>query len=156
LIGHSAGLLGSLSASNADRRRAVSASYYALFNAITLSAANRVGADVPEALRHALRRTFGHSELLKVCRMHLSKQTSSRIAMTTAEEQLRQICDGFISLIAAREDADYDLMKTVSRVEAVDMLEIALKCVRMWISVETAPEGAAFLTTLYLQGRRRG
>ena len=157
LLAHAVTLLANANATEADLRRAVSASYYALFNALTASAADAVGRNVPDPMRHQLRRTFGHGEVLKVCSAYINDNAKGgQLPARPVSPELLRVCNGFKELIEARENADYDLSKVVSHANAIAYVDLATDCVFLWDRILGSTEAATFVATLYLMGRRRG
>ena len=157
LIQHAARLLMAPASDEADRRRAVSAAYYAVFNALTIAAAEAMGPDVPPELKNRIRRTFGHTEILKVCKTYLSSgpHIYDFVAQPVGQE-LVEVCEGFRDLIDAREKADYDLSSGGVPKDAAATLRRSVRCVGLWQSIQGTPEAQTFVATLLLYGRRRG
>ncbi len=145
-------------ADEADWRRAISASYYAVFNALTLSASGRE--DAPAALRHRLRRTFGHSEVAKVCSAYIKTGIGAQGGYEFIDRpspELVSVAKCFVELRDNRERADYDLAASITKEDAISAVVLAVYCLGKWNQhVATTPEGVAFSSTLQLFGRRRG
>lgn len=153
-------LFAQIPAPDVCKRRAVSAAYYALFNALTSSAADASGKDAPEALRHKLRRTFGHNEVKKVCAAYTAVDINTLRAYSFLDrpvsDELTFIAKGFVNLLDQRERADYDLLDELTLSEAASHVRIATQCVDLWDLIKDGIEAQTFLVVLLLMGRRRG
>ena len=158
LLAHAVELLAKPHCTEADRRRAISAAYYALFNALSVAAAETVAHRASAQLRNQVRRSFGHGEIKKACLAYLGSHSPSTPQQSghMVSRDIFDVCLGFKGLHLAREDADYDLSQAATQTEAVEFLELAFVSVELWDGVQGTEEAASFIATLYLMGRRRG
>ena len=129
-------------------RRAVSASYYAVFHALTRAGALLFMGD--EASRERLARSFDHSSLGSAAR-DIERQQSPLpdarlIALAAALRRLRE----------ARERADYDLATTITWDDADELLGEALSAFDLIHQLKSHPEMAHFLLAPLIQRRKRG
>ena len=96
----------------ASLRRAVSASYYALFHLLNGSAAATIAPNVTDEVNHRIQRWFDHSEMKKICGRFLAVQLSNPLLSligSNASPELQIVARTFIELQDARHNADYDL-----------------------------------------------
>lgn len=146
-----------------DRRRSVSAAYYALFHTLTDDASARIAASAVPALQARVVRAFDHALMRKVC--HLFRQgefTRSPILETLValpvEPDLILVAEAFTALQDGRHAADYDLTAEFPPIEAGRLLTYAVEARDAWLRIRDTPNAAVFLTALLLHERwnRRG
>jgi hypothetical protein len=65
--------------------------------------------------------------------------------------KLRSIADAFIALQQARHEADYDVTKRWTRLEALEHISLTEQAFRDWAVVRSIPEADAFLVALLAQ-----
>ncbi len=70
--------------------------------------------------------------------------------------ELVEVCEGFKTLIDARERADYDLSRSGAPEDAVATIRLGMRCLGLWMGIQGTPETQTFLATVLLYGRRRG
>ena len=148
----------------ADLRRAVSASYYALFHLLIAAATDCVGQSASTAVRFRMMRAFGHREMRKVCEQ-FERVTASAVpklldglVAAPLHPDLTYVSGAFSALQDARHLADYDLELPVTDLYAAAMFKSAQRCLAVWPSIQALPETTTFLTALLLADRwtRRG
>ena len=114
----------------ADLRAAVSASYYALFHALTAAASQRVaGTTGSPQLLGAVAHSFQPRQMLEaseeVARPTLRKKYTPLFAGCTRSDALRDVASAFVVLQARRHAADYGLEGWYRREEAADTIDLA-------------------------------
>jgi len=139
----------------ASLRRAVSAAYYALFHLLASEATNRLitGPD-RDALRAVLRRAFDHSAMKEACKEivkpnagKLNKGMSGHVVPVA----LKQVAEAFVDLQQARHEADYDVSRTFTRAEALDMVDLAEQAFIDWQTIRRTIPADVFLAALLAQ-----
>jgi hypothetical protein len=138
----------------ASLRRAVSASYCALFHFLSAEGA-RLSAPVrPGGLRAQVRRAFVHADMKSLCR-----QFAGRTALS---EHLRVLVSlpldpGLISLAAtfvnqqnARHVTGYDVGRSFSRFQVLDLISDVQTTFDDWPRIRASPNVVVFLTALLL------
>ncbi|MBX3183268.1 MAG: hypothetical protein KIT72_04125 [Polyangiaceae bacterium] len=139
----------------ASLRRSVSSAYYAVFH-LLIDAASRFvvrGGD-RVSLRHAVARTFDHGEMkfaantFKGGALPHALQDAVKGPIST---ELKRLSEGFIELQQARHEADYNLSRTFTRDEALDLLRTAAQAFDDWQVVANTQAGDAFLVALLLR-----
>ena len=144
-------------------RRALSASYYAVFHALT-SAGARMVAPNSDVLRNQVARAFNHGAMRKVCDAYVrspGKPFTAPLAQlnpSAPDQRLIQVADAFGHLQDARHAADYDLASAVNLADAARLLAAADLALSNFKGVQSAPDTEVFLTALLLADRwtRRG
>lgn len=137
-------------------RRAVSTAYYALFHLLVdestrllVSGKNR------DALRGALARSYSHNAMKKAAQGFAGGTVHHTYAQTLGGRRvppkLRSIADAFIALQQARHEADYDVTKRWTRLEALEHISLTEQAFRDWAVVRSIPEADAFLVALLAQ-----
>jgi hypothetical protein len=122
-------------------RRAISATYYGLFHLLLEEAAKRLvtAAD----LRCLVSRAFAHNEMLKAAKCFASGGSLPvhvAAAFTgSIPAEIQQIARAFVDLQQARHDADYNLLKSFTRQEALDHLTTAQSAFTAWSTVKARP-----------------
>jgi hypothetical protein len=139
----------------ADLRRAVSTSYYALFHLLTHEATLRLVA-VP-ALRPRFARSFDHRIMRLVCDEYVKLTLNSNgLRQTSAgqivPQQIWDIASAFLLLQDARHKADYDT--SVSLTHGVADIEVlrAEAAFLDWAAVQADPATDVFLAELLCRG----
>ncbi len=137
----------------ASLRRAVSAAYYSLFHLLTEDAVNRWIADTPDRrlLRARLRRAFGHSDMDKACK-EMVKQGVGKLkpALGTAAlpVELVRVAQAFVQLQQVRHDADYNLSKSFTRQEALDLIDLCDEAHTEWKTIRKSAAADVFCAAL--------
>ena len=157
LLRHSLILLDSKDAgeglTEVNLRRAISASYYALFHQINQGAAALLAPNVPLATNHRIQRWFDHGEMKRVCgRFKASKldQPLLDLVGTAASSKLQAVARNFVLLQEARHSADYDLSYSVTAPEAFKYLRLSIEAMEAWDSIQTSAEANIFILSLLL------
>jgi hypothetical protein len=143
----------------ASLRRAISASYYSLFHLLLAEAAKRVVSDAN--LRRLVSRAFSHTEMYRAARCFASGGSlPAQVAAAFSGSiplELRQVAEAFVDLQQARHDADYNLLKSFARQEALDHVATAQGASTAWNTVKArASDKVAvelFLSSLLLWER---
>ena len=146
----------------ADIRRAISASYYAVFHLLTLDAAACVSPG-NRILQSRLRRAAQHRDMRKVCDTIASagpqgpKLLAGVIEPPIAPE-LSAVAGAFATLQDARHAADYDLDTEPSFALARASRDLGCTVFKDWQHIRNQPNTQAFLVALLLADRwsRRG
>jgi len=115
-----------------DLRRAVSASYYALFHLLTTEAAQNWK---HQSQRNRFARMFDHGRM-KSC----SSKVSARPIPTDPVEvlvaaDLKRVADSFVTLQQARHTADYDNSKVWSRTQVYETIVQAQDAMTAWMVI---------------------
>lgn len=164
LIRHAARLILSPTADEADRRRAVSGAYYALFSALTESGSDLFGVGANATLRTLIARSFEHRSMRKVCEAYKAPTTQnfakvySPMLPPSPDPRLFAVAEAFCRLQEARQAADYDMQAVISPSDARGNVRAAVKALGDWQAISATPEARVFLTALLLADRltRRG
>ena len=163
LICHALRLALSSKADEADLRRAVSAAYYGLFNAITKAGADLLAGSSP-ALHTLIARSFEHRAARRVCEVFRTPASQPFLRLygpllpQGPDARLHLVADAFCRLQEARQTADYDIAAPFSTSDARADVQAATKAVADWAAIQHTPEAHVFLTALLLADRwtRRG
>jgi uncharacterized protein (UPF0332 family) len=138
----------------ASLRRAVSATYYAVFHLLIDDAALKLVPNLPTSLRSQVRRAFAHGEMRNACEQFTkSSQVFSRLLAQPIESELQAIAEAFVELQLQRHLADYDLNQTFNRIEVLDLIGLAKSAMAGWSKVRNLPNANVFLTALLLGSR---
>ena len=137
----------------ASLRRAVSASYYALFHLLVDEASRRlVGGANRVALRTCLGRAFSHGTMKKVARQFAASAVSERLRPglngQPVQEELVRVANAFVDLQQHRHEADYDLGRRFTRVETLSIATDANCAFADWQLVRGSPQADTFLVGL--------
>lgn len=143
----------------ANLRRAVSSSYYALFHFLSEEATRLfVGSRPQDRMRRDLaRRAVAHTRLKDVCQEFL-KPTPRKLlqiywipAGIPGNHALETICNNLIILQDLRHTADYDFSTTISRSEALDACDKAKEAMDAWNKIKaTQPDAVALFSMCVL------
>ena len=144
-------------------RRAISAAYYALFHALTEVGASLSGTTSVE-LQNQIRRAYNHGTMRSVCEVYSRARTRpfpsphDLLLRAPIDPRIHDIAAVFLELQEARNQADYDLLSTVSVRDTDHLITVARRAVRDLRVIESLPETSVFLTALLLADRwtRRG
>ena len=145
----------------ASLRRAVSASYYALFHLLVDEATRRMIAGRDRAaLRHCLARAFGHAPMRKVAQQFsensLSPKLDPGLDGQPLQPELVRVASAFLDLQEARHEADYDTAHRFTRREVLDLVDRAERAFADWSRVRRSIQADTFLTGLLAFGSMRG
>lgn len=144
-------------------RRAISASYYALFHTLTAAGAEVIAPANP-VLQSQVARAFAHSSMRKVCDAYVRSPGQpfppalAQLNPGTPNSRLVNVVTTFASLQEARHLADYDLMSRVDYPSTVRPVGAADSAISNFTAIQTLPETQVFLIALLLADRwtRRG
>src|SRR5689334_17096903 len=102
----------------ASLRRAVSASYYALFHLLIHEATRMlISGGSLDSLRTLVARAFVHTTMNEACRAFAATQLPPAVAAVVSGPvpgDLREVAQAFVDLQEARYEADYDLAHRIS------------------------------------------
>lgn len=156
LLGHASRLLAAPAVSDVDCRRAVSASYYAVFHLISADAAEQASPQEPEGLRGRCQRVLEHRAMKNAMAGFRTpdsvKRLSDEIAVPcTFSPDLAMIARDFADLQDQRHLADYDAVDAEDQVGlswASDSFNMAKMIFEAWARVKSTNEARLFLATL--------
>jgi uncharacterized protein (UPF0332 family) len=137
----------------ASLRRAISASYYALFHLLVDEATRRMFAGNDRAaLRGCLARAFVHADMKRVAQQFSAGAVSPKLEPAlngqVPQPELVQIAETFVDLQQARHEADYDTMRRFTRQDVVDLVDRAERAFHDWRTVRRSVQADVFLAGL--------
>ena len=139
----------------ASVRRSVSASYYALFHLLLDAAARRlVSGNDRQPLRHVLRRAFSHASMKKTSAGFTSGAGGVAEALRPGlnnlqlQPELMRVAETFQDLQDRRHEADYDLSRSFTRLEALEIYYRAQRAFDDWSTVAGTPQADTFVVGL--------
>ena len=139
----------------ASLRRSVSASYYAVFHLLLDAATRRlVSGNNRAPLRHALRRAFTHSSMKATAVQFtggaggVSDKLEPGLNNLPLQPELKRVAATFRDLQERRHEADYDLSRSFSRLEALNLFHRAHRSFADWRTVSGTPQADTFLVGL--------
>ena len=137
----------------ASLRRAVSASYYALFHLLVDEASRRlVGGANRASLRTSLGRAFNHGAMRTVAKQFAARAVSPRLDPglngQPLQDELVRVASAFVDLQQHRHEADYDLRRRFTRVETLSIISDARGAFADWQLVRGSPQADTFLVGL--------
>jgi uncharacterized protein (UPF0332 family) len=145
----------------ASLRRSVSSAYYALFHLLVAEGAHLLSPANPAALKILIGRAFNHGQMREVCAGFVegnAKPNSKRIPPATKavlslplESELVKVLEAFVDLQEARHEADYDLAKVWTRLDAVNHVQTAHQAFIDWAKVRKTQNASVFTAALLLQ-----
>jgi hypothetical protein len=138
----------------ASLRRAVSAAYYALFHALAADGARKLTPAQPTVLRPQVRRAYVHANMKEVCQQFRHPRLPdalTRLFPDPIEPELRTVAEAFVALQDARHQADYDFAMSLTRVDALQKVELARSAMRSWQAIRSNQNATVFLAALLLQ-----
>ena len=144
----------------ASLRRAVSASYYALFHLLVDEATKRMFPGRERvSLRHSLARAFLHSNMANVARQFSNDNVSPKLLPgldgQAVQPELIGVAKAFVDLQQARHEADYDTARRFTRREVLDLIEEAAQAFENWRRVRKTIQADTFLAGLLAFGNMR-
>lgn len=144
----------------ASLRRAVSASYYALFHLLVDDATRLMLAGRDRtALRHCLARAFGHAAMRQVAQQFSNDSVSPKLSPgldgRALQPELLRVAGALVELQEARHKADYDTARRFTRREVLDFVERAEQAFADWHGVRGSIQADTFLTGLLAFGNMR-
>jgi hypothetical protein len=138
---------------NVKLRRAVSASYYALFHQLNADAVAQIAPNVPEPINHLIQRWFDHGEMKKICgRFSAATLTQPLLGLVgpSVSVKMQNVARSFIVLQDARHKADYDLSYSLTLKETRQYAGVALRALGDWNQVKQTAEGNIFILSLLM------
>lgn len=137
----------------ASLRRAVSATYYALFHMLVQDAVRRLmGGKDRLAIRNCLSRAFDHGTMKQVSQQfadgNLSPKLSPGLNGEPLQDELRRVARAFVSLQQYRHEADYNMERSFTRLEVLRVVSRAHAAFSDWRSVRGSIQADTFLVGL--------
>jgi hypothetical protein len=156
LLVHAARVVAAPNATDADYRRAVSASYYAAFHLMAAAVAEQVSPQEPDGLRGRCQRALEHRAMKNAMTKFLTpdsvKRLSEEVAVACAYSPgLAMIAGLFEDLQDERHLADYDVVDAEEKVGlswASESLDKAKLLFDTWSCVQSTEEAKLFLATI--------
>jgi uncharacterized protein (UPF0332 family) len=137
----------------ASLRRAVSAAYYALFH-LLISESSRllIAKQNLKELRTVVSRAFVHEEMKKASQAFAFGllPTALKTIVGVIPSTLKQIADTFVELQEARYEADYDVGKTFTRSEVLELVRRAEDAFQIWSTIRGDKSSDVYLASLLL------
>ncbi len=145
----------------ASLRRAVSAAYYAVFHLLASGAVTAwLRGQRAKPFRPVLMRAFRHTHMEKAAKSFRSSNPvnvlRTALGLTQITAALSSVASKFTELQQARHEADYDLARSLSRLEAQDLINLAKNAFVDWRTVKGSTEAMAFQIALLTHERIRG
>jgi hypothetical protein len=156
MLDHAARLVTTPAATDADLRRAVSASYYAAFHLICAAVAAQACPPTPNGLRGRFQRGLEHG-VMKISMepfrssKSLASHTSKLNVSSAFSPDVAEVAELFGELQDARQVADYDFADaggTVGLSWASDCVGKARRLFAAWDRAKTTEEAKLFLASL--------
>jgi hypothetical protein len=139
----------------ASLRRAVSASYYAVFHLLTSEASALYAAEFGLAAR--INRTHNHGEMKKASSMIANDKFPKGVQPPgggyLTPPGLKTVANVFVSLQQARYEADYDLTRTFRRQETLAFVQTARRAFAAWERVRKTDDARLYLACFLLWKR---
>lgn len=144
---------GASGSTDADLRR--SASYYALFHAISDDAAAKLEAIAGSQLRSLIRRTITHVQIRRACEALIAWPKGPATSWCSSlhlplQPELVEIATLFVELYEVRQAADYDSLARFREKEVLQLQVRAMAAHGHWLNVRHTPNAAVFLTAVLL------
>lgn len=141
---------------NANLRRAVSSSYYALFHSVALAAAQHLLPGGTTEERQRLARSFSHANLRLACEYVVtpnSTPTEARpiAASAGANAALVDVAEALLSLQEARHLADYDHLANFTKAGVLQAVDAARDAAVKLGALAGAADLQRFLSLLALR-----
>ena len=133
----------------ASLRRSVSAAYYAMFHLLVREASTMLISVVE--IRDRVARAFVHGDMKQASQAFVnpqSKQLSELTGRSDVPIDLSQFAKTFVMAQYARNKADYDVARTFTRVEVIDLINLVEQAFQIWHCVRTHPTAQIYLATL--------
>ena len=139
--------------SQASLRRAVSASYYALFHLLIGEATQlMLSGRRRRPLRQSLARAFAHSTMKRVAQQFANQSVSDKLIHGFNDEALDSdlvdFADAFVELQQARHEADYALHRRFTRSEVVELIDRVDTAFQNWTQIRGSLQADTFLVGL--------
>ena len=136
-------------------RRSVSSSYYALFHLLLDAATRRfVSGNDRQALRYVLRRAFSHASMKRTAAGFTSGAGGVAELLRPGlnglqlQPELERVAATFRYLQDRRHEADYDLSRSFTRLETLDLYYRAGRAFDDWRAVTGTLQADTFLVGL--------
>jgi uncharacterized protein (UPF0332 family) len=141
--------------SQANIRRAISASYYAVFHLLSAAVAEQVSPGFPAGLRECTQRALSHSQMFNVAKA-FSQQGQKTVKSLPKgfvlpdpiSAELASIASDFQELQEARHAADYDVLRKFDPVDAISYVQEAEKVFKDWETEKHSKNAPVFLAAL--------
>jgi uncharacterized protein (UPF0332 family) len=137
----------------ASLRRAVSTAYYAVFHLLASESAKTMAPTTPKNLGLQVQRAFEHGAMKAVCKSFAGGNLPTFIGHLQSgpiEPDLQRLASNFVKLQEARHAADYDLVHTLTKQEAVENIDKARDVFATWKTISKLPHSNVFLMSLAL------
>lgn len=135
----------------ASLRRAVSASYYALFHLLTSEAALQLAPAASGPTLALLQRWFDHQQMQRACAFFSGLKLSppaERYHPLDLSAELRVVTRAFVQLQQLRHSADYDTAVTWKRLQAQQSVQVARNAFAAWAGIRRSAEANLLLIAL--------
>lgn len=147
--------------SQASLRRAVSASYYALFHLLVDEATRLMFSGHGRAtLRPVVGRAFRHSTMKALAQQFATPGDPAKLAPAldklTIQPALVDLAAAFQELQQARHEADYDLARRFTRSEVLLLIDLTQQAFDDWQSVRGTLQADTFLAGLLTYNNIQG
>ena len=162
LLDHAARLVANKTSTDADFRRAVSASYYAVFHLISGAVAGQACPPTPPELRGRFQRALDHKSMKNTMQSFVSLDSLKNLTNDTGiscvyNKDIADIARAFGQLYDAREFADYDVVDSTGTVKvqwASDWVDKAQLIFDAWDRAKSKDESKLFLASLIFGNKR--
>lgn len=139
----------------ASLRRAVSASYYALFHLLAAEGAALSAPVRPTGLRAQVRRAFIRADMKSLCRQFAGRAALSEhlrlLVSLPLEPGPTLVATTFVEQQNARHAADYDMSQSFTRFDVLNkMIGDVQTAFDDWSRIRTTRNAAVFMTALLL------
>lgn len=153
-LDHADRLLGD-SPTETDHRRAISATYYAVFHLLSSEAASVLSAALPPGLASTLRRSAQHRDMRRVCDAVANGITRDGAALypEPISLALRSVARTFVLLQVKRHEADYDFEANSDLIAARLQGAAARRTFELWATIHDEPNSKLFLAALLLSDK---
>lgn len=134
----------------ASLRRAISTAYYALFHLLIDEATRTLVARAE--LRTRFARSFEHGDMKQASRSFGNPQAQSATLTggITIPIDLQDVAAAFVELQEARHEADYNVERAFTRVEAQNLVARVGQAFQSWDAVKQDPAARLYLASLLL------
>jgi hypothetical protein len=162
LLDHASRLVANSSSTDADFRRAVSASYYAVFHLISAAVAEQACPPTPPELRGRFQRALDHKSMKNAMQSFVTLDSLKKLSTDTGitcvySKDIADIARAFGQLYDAREFADYDVVDSGGTVDfswASDWVDKVRLAFDAWDRVKSKDEAKLFLASLIFGNKR--
>jgi hypothetical protein len=139
----------------ANLRRAVSSTYYALFHLLTSETSALYA--VEPGLAPRINRTLNHQDMKKTSVLigndKLPKAVQPPVGGYTTPADLKTVAKAFVDLQEARHKADYDLSQRFRRQEVLKYVQAARQAFEAWKWVRKTDDARLYLASFLLWKR---